>query len=59
MSTTYETPTDAIAWKNGRYIYCLSHGRSQVISPVEFLMPDSDELWDGKQCDWCGKTLTK
>lgn len=59
VSVTELIPSTARAWKAGKYIYCLSHGRSQVISTIEFLNEDSEHLYDGKKCDWCGKNLGK
>jgi hypothetical protein len=49
---------EAVAWKSGRYIYCMSHGRSQVIT-FEYLTAESKDLWEGRKCDWCNKQLTK
>lgn len=51
------TAREAVAWKADRYIYCMSHGSSQVISKVEYLPFDSEHLWQGRKCDWCGKKM--
>lgn len=59
MRIATETPAEAVAWKAGRYVYCLSHWHGQVIGPIEYLTADGESLWDGKQCDWCGKRISK
>lgn len=44
------------AWKNGKYTYCLTHGRSQVATS-EDLYEDDPMLYEGRKCDFCGKKL--
>ena len=51
--------TDAVAWRAGRYIYCMSHNTRQVSGEIEHLTADSEHLHKGKKCDWCGKVLGK
>jgi len=52
-----ETLTTAIAWKADRYIYCMSHKSNQVIGEIEMLTKDSEYLYEGIRCSWCGKKL--
>jgi len=47
-----------VAWREGRYIYCISHSTNQV-TDYEYLTPDSPYLWEGRKCDWCRKKLRK
>lgn len=49
--------TDAVAWRAGRYIYCMSHSAHQVSGDIELLTADSEMLDTGRKCDWCGKKL--
>jgi hypothetical protein len=44
-----------VAWKSGKYVYCLSHSTHQVSGVIERLTADS--LPKGRKCDWCGKVL--
>lgn len=54
------TTTEAkiIGWKNGRYLYCLDHGRDQVIIS-EDLRDDDPQYYEGRQCDWCSKQIAR
>ena len=50
------TATELVAWRDGRYIYCLTHSDSQVFDSQPVYKGD-DALWDGKRCDWCKAKL--
>lgn len=44
------------AWRNGRYIYCLSHSTEQVIE-YEIVYKGDPALYAKRKCDWCKKVL--
>lgn len=50
-----ETP-EPKAWRNGRYVYCLTHSTAQVIQHDDVYEGDP-ALWEGRRCDWCDKVL--
>jgi hypothetical protein len=44
------------AWRNGRYIYCLSHSDFQVYDSQTIYKGDP-LMWRGRRCDWCKKEI--
>ncbi len=45
------------AWRNGRYIYCLSHSTEQVFEYEIIYKGDPALSYGGRKCDWCKKVL--
>lgn len=47
----------AVGWRNGKYIYCLTHDMAQVIQ-WEYVYKGDPVLDYGKRkCDWCRKVV--
>ena len=45
------------AWRNGRYVYCMTHSQEQCYD-VELVYSDDPVMWGGRKCDWCKAKLT-
>jgi hypothetical protein len=48
----------AQAWRNGRYIYCLTHDTSQVFE-WEYVYKGDPQLWSERKCDWCKQVVVQ
>ena len=44
------------AWRNGRYLYCMTHSQTQCYD-VELVYGDNPALEGGRKCDWCKEKL--
>lgn len=46
-----------VAWRNGKYLYCLSHSTSQVIQWEQVYKGDTALDYGNRKCDWCRRKL--
>lgn len=46
-----------VGWRNGRYIYCLSHSMAQVIQWEYIYKGDPALDYGRRKCDWCREVV--